>query len=177
MIRRILIPLAILAVAGLLILSITYETFGVDFPSLMEDQPAVDYQEGPRRLPPEEAVPLSRPAYLDDSKALANPVPADEVSLQRGEILYQLHCAVCHGQAGQGEGAVVEFWQEGARRPVDLTEARFAEYPDSILYRTISQGVGVMPPLRENLTERQRWDVINHVHSLQPQITEKDTLQ
>ncbi len=168
MIRRILIPLLIIAVVGLVILALTYEVFGVDFASLMEDQSAVDYQEGPRRLPPEEALPLSRPAYRDDSKALVNPVPADQVSLQRGEILYRLHCAVCHGQAGQGDGPVVKFWQENARRPANLTEAYIAQYPDGLFYRAISQGVGVMLPLRENLTERQRWDVINYVRGLQP---------
>jgi len=168
MIRRILIPLAVLAVVGYALLMVTYEVVGVDFGSFMEDQPSIDYQEGPRRLPPDEAVPLSRPSYLDAGQPPANPVPADEVSLQRGEILYQLHCALCHGQTGQGDGSVVEFWREGARRPANLTEARFAEYPDGSIYRIISQGFATMPPLRENLTERQRWDVINYVHSLQP---------
>jgi mono/diheme cytochrome c family protein len=168
MIRRILIPLAVLAVVGYVFLMVTYEIVGVDFPVFMEDQPSIDYQEGPRRLPPEEAVPLSRPAYLDEGQPSVNPVPADAVSLQRGEILCQLHCAVCHGQASQGDGPVVEFWREDVRRPADLTEARIGEYPDGTLYRIIVQGIGGMPPLRENLTERQRWDVINYLRTLQP---------
>jgi mono/diheme cytochrome c family protein len=168
MIRRLLIPLAVLAVVGYVFLMATYEIVGVDFPSFMEDQPSIDYQQAPRRLPPEEAVPLSQPSYLDEGQPPVNPVPADEVSLQRGEILYQLHCAVCHGQAGQGDGPVVEFWREDARRPANLTEVRFAEYPDGTLYRIISQGFGTMPPLQENLTERQRWDMIHYLRSLQP---------
>jgi len=166
--RRLLIPLVGLAVVGSVILMLTYEIVGVDFVGFMEDQPSVDYQEGPRRLPPEEAVSLSRPACLDDPQAVANPVPADEVSLQRGEILYRFHCAVCHSQTGQGNGPVVKFWREDARQPANLTVARFSQYPDSALYRILAQGIGGMPPLRENLTERQRWDLINYVRTLQP---------
>ena len=170
--RRLLLLGGVLVVAACLLLMVTYEIIAVDFVSFMEDQPAVDYQDPPRRLPPEEAVPLSRPAYLDVGPGaladLTNPVPADAVSLQRGELLFSFHCAVCHGPAGGGDGPVTEFWQEDARRPANLTEARFREYPDGILYTVVTQGLGGMPPLRENMTERQYWDVSNFIHTLQP---------
>jgi len=171
-VRRMLMTLGIVAGPMLVVLLFSYEIISVDVNSFMEDQPSIDYQESPRRLLPEGSIPLSQPLY---EGAISNPVPADEVSLQRGEILYNLHCAVCHGPAGQGDGSVVQFWNtcpggqcqgESARRPADLTEARIDVYPDSMIYRIISQGFGGMPPLRENLTERQRWDVINHVRSL-----------
>jgi hypothetical protein len=168
MMRRILIPLIVVAIVGYVVLMVLYEVIGVDVVSFMEDQPSIQYQEPPRRLPPEDSVPLSRPTYLDEGEVLTNPVPVDGVSLQRGEILFGYHCAVCHGRGGQGDGSMVEFWREDARKPPDLTEARIGDYPDETLYRIITQGLGGMPPLRENLTERQRWDVINHVRTLQP---------
>ena len=114
--RRLLILLAVLAVAGLAILLIGYEVIFVDFISFQEDQPSVDYQDGPRILAPEGAVPVSRPTYLDDPANLVNPVPPDAVSLQRGEILFDLHCSVCHGPNGRGDGSVVEFWNVMLRR-------------------------------------------------------------
>jgi mono/diheme cytochrome c family protein len=166
--RRILITLAIAAVPAVAILVLTYDIVGVDFVGFMEDQPSIDYQEPPRVLPPEEAVPLSRSAYLDEANTAVNPVPADAISLQRGGVLFDLHCAVCHGAKGEGNGTVVRFWQEDARRPANLTETRLKQYPDGALYTLISNGVGTMPPLRENLTERQRWDVINYLRTLQP---------
>jgi len=52
------------------------------------------------------------------------------------------------------------------RRPANLTEARFKTMSDGSLYITISQGYGAMPPLRENLNVRERWDVVNHVRTL-----------
>ena len=94
--RRLLILLAVLAVAGCAILLMGYEVVFVDFISFQEDQPSVDYQDAPRILPPEGAVPVSRPTYLDVPANLANPVPPDEVSLQRGEILFDLHLSLIH---------------------------------------------------------------------------------
>jgi mono/diheme cytochrome c family protein len=166
--RRIIVVVVAVLALGVAALVLTYEVFGVDVPSFMEDQPSKHYQEPPRRLPPDGAVPLSRPAYLDEPQALANPVPSDEISLQRGQLLYGFHCSVCHGREGRGDGPVVEFWGEDARLPADLTQARFRQYPDATLYRIITQGLGAMPPLRENLTERQRWDVFHAVHALGP---------
>lgn len=167
MIRRILITLGILATPFVVGLLLTYEVIEIDFSSFMEDQPSIASQEGPRRLPAEGALPfLGSVAYAADQAPL-NPVPPDSVSLQRGEILYQLHCLVCHGESGQGDGPMVEHWREDAQHPADLTEDRIVGQPDGALYLTISQGFGAMPPLSENLTPRQRWDVVNYVRSLQ----------
>jgi mono/diheme cytochrome c family protein len=164
--KRILIVLAILAVAGYGLLMITYEVIGVDFTSFMEDQPSIGYQESPRRLPPADSVPLSRPAYRDVPVGMTNPVPADEVSLQRGAILFSLNCALCHGPQGQGDGPITQFWRQDARRPANLTDPRISQYPDGTLYNIVTQGFGGMPALRENMNEREYWDVINYVRSL-----------
>jgi mono/diheme cytochrome c family protein len=167
-IGRILVLLAVLGVVGGLLVMLTYDIIFVDFVSFMEDQPSIGYHEPPRRLPAEGAMPVSRPAYLDEPVSMANPVPADEVSLQRGEILFSVHCSVCHGRRGRGDGPVVAYWRADARRPADLAAERFSQYPDSLLYGVITQGVGGMPALRENMTERQYWDVINFVRTFQP---------
>jgi mono/diheme cytochrome c family protein len=166
--RRFLAPLAILAVVGCLLLMLMYDIIYLDFVSFMEDQPSIGYNESPRRLPAEGAVPISRPAYLDDLTTAQNLVPPDEVSLQRGEQLYRVHCALCHGLQGRGNGPIVDHWLPDARRPANLTAERISQYPDGLMYRVITQGIGGMPALRENMNERQYWDVINYVHSLQP---------
>jgi len=167
MIRR-FVPLIVLVLAVVLLLLFVYEIIAVDWKSFMEDQPSIAYQEPPRRMPAAEAVPISRPAWLDVPASLVNPVPADEISLERGAVLFDMHCSVCHGTRGQGDGPVTAFWREDARRPADLTQARIAQYPDAGLYQVITQGIGAMPPLRENVTERQTWDIVNYVHTLQP---------
>lgn len=164
--RRIIITLLILATPFVVGLLATYEKVRVDFPSFMEDQPSIKAQEGPRRAPPDEALPFYDAIAVGDQAPL-NPVPADPVSLQRGEVLYSLHCGQCHGEAGNGDGPIVEYWGGDTNKPADLTDVRFNTQPDGALYLTISQGFGVMPALAENLTPRQRWDAINYVRILQ----------
>ncbi len=168
-IRRVVITLLILATPFVLGLLLTYEKIQVEFPSFMEDQPSIKPQEGPRRLPPEKAVPFFRAPTTGGVPF--NPVPADAVSLQRGEVLYKMHCALCHGETGHGDGPMVKFWRKDANHPADLTATRIATQPDGALYLTITQGFGAMPALSENLTPRQRWDVINYVRSLQGKTT------
>lgn len=170
MIRRMLITLVIFAVPALVILLFSYDIVGVDFDSFMENQRSVKYEEGPHLLPPDEAIPVSRPLYTAGEQGAAqNPVRADEVSLQRGGVLFGLNCAVCHGMDGGGNGPVTKFWGEGARPPANLMTERATLFTDDVIYTFISQGIGAMPPLRENLSERQRWDVINYLRSLQAQ--------
>jgi mono/diheme cytochrome c family protein len=94
-----------------------------------------------------------------------NPVLADEVSLQRGAILYGIHCQVCHGAQGHGDGPLARYFD---RTPQNLTGPQITAEFDGSVYLTIAQGFGQMPSLAENLTPRERWDVINYVRTLPP---------
>jgi mono/diheme cytochrome c family protein len=55
--------------------------------------------------------------------ALQTPAPATTPSetdreLARGEVLYRVHCASCHGKEGEGDGPIAEVLRV---RPTDLT--------------------------------------------------------
>jgi len=165
--RRVILTLILIAVPMSLALIFTYDVVKIDWRSTMEDQPAVEAQQGPRLAAPAEAVRFDGVSSLSKDGALPdNPVPADAVSLQRGEILFNINCVPCHGKDGKGDGPLTEYWMADARRPADLTEPRMAQQSDGALYLTISQGFGAMPPLDENLNPRERWDVVNFVRSL-----------
>lgn len=163
--RRGLVFIGLLLLPFVVGLLFTYQVIKFEFPTNMADQPAVDYQEGPRLLPPEGAVPVQGKSLVLDHLP-ANPVPADEVSLQRGKILYTIHCALCHGEGGRGDGPLASYY--GDRPPSDLTAPNVSAQFDGSLYRTITQGFSRMPSLAENLTPRERWDVINYLRTLAP---------
>ncbi|MCP4415045.1 MAG: cytochrome c [Chloroflexi bacterium] len=142
----------------------TYQIIRIKFPTDMADNPALDYQEGPRLLPPEGAVSIQGQTIVVDSLP-ENPIPADEVSLARGEQLYNIHCALCHGETGFGDGSIAEFYEEDP--PPDLTGSNIASLFDGVIFRTITQGQKTMPALSENLTPRDRWDVVNYLRTLE----------
>lgn len=159
--RRGFIILGILIIPMLLALLFTYQVIRIRFPTDMENSLAVGYQEGPRIGPPDGAVSIQGQSIIPGEFPI-NPVPPDETSLQRGQILYQLHCALCHGDGGQGDGPLADYF---ARTPGNLGGSRVAAEFDGSVYLAIQQGFGEMPSLHENLTVRERWDVINYTRT------------
>ncbi len=169
MTKRLFIVLGILVCPLILGLLITYHVIKVDWISFMEIQPSYTSMEDPLPLPPE-SVPVQGAAYVPGLGAPVNPVPADDVSLQRGQELYNVSCALCHGAEGGGNGTIAAFLQN---KPANLLQGDPLTMSDGSIFITISNGIpGRMPSLRENLpTARDRWDVVNYVRQLQKAAT------
>jgi hypothetical protein len=68
---------------------------------------------------------------------------------------------------GQGNGPIATYLEK--RRPANLTSDAVQSKSDGAIFLTISNGVpGSMPPLNENLSVRDRWDVVNFIRTLKP---------
>jgi mono/diheme cytochrome c family protein len=163
--RRVILTIVIVTVPLLIGLLFAYDIIKINWASNMEDQISIDYQEGPRKWAPGDAIPVSGPSG-PVAGIPENPVPADLVSLKRGHDLFQRNCALCHGQQGQGDGPITQYWNPQMRKPANLTDPRMKTMSDGTVYITISNGYGAMPPLRENLDVRERWDTVNYVKTL-----------
>ena len=142
----------------------TYEIIKIQFPTDMAENPSVSYQEGPRLLPAEGAVPMQGLSVIPEEFP-SNPIPADEGSIQRGKILYTINCQPCHGENGHGDGPLADYFD---RTPENLTSPQITAEFDGSVYLTIVLSFGQMPSLAENLTPRERWDVVNYVRTLPP---------
>lgn len=166
LIKRLLI---LFVAAGLLfggLMLFTYDVIKIEWVSFMEIQPAYKPMENPLPVP-ERSIPVEGAAYVAGMGAPLNPVPADAVSVERGRVLFDIHCAQCHGAGGRGDGTIAAFLVN--RKPVDLTLDITQDKADGALFLTISSGTtGGMPALNENLTVRDRWDLVNFIRSLVP---------
>lgn len=162
--QRGLVIIALVLIPFIIGLLFTYEIIKIPFHTDMASQPSIGFQEGPRKIPPSESIPVQGLAVIPEEFPV-KPVAADDVSLQRGEILYRVHCQICHGELGQGDGPLAPYFE---RTPQNLTTEQITAEFDGSVYLTISQGFGQMPSLAENLTPRERWDVINFVRTLPP---------
>jgi mono/diheme cytochrome c family protein len=166
-----------LAVAALLVFA--FDVIKIDWISFMEIQPSFDYQEQPLAVPAK-SIPVEGPAYIPGGGAPLNPVPADDISISRGKQLFGINCQLCHGDQGHGDGPIAAFLIK--KKPADLAGALVQSLPDGSIFLTISNGKfnpdntlftgvnfsGQMPPLNENLTVRERWDIVNYVRTLKP---------
>ena len=126
--KRAIIILGLLLLPFIVGLLFTYQIIKIPVPTDMEVYPGVNYQQGPRLLPATGAVSTQgQPIVLGSLPE--NPVPADGVSMQRGEILYSVHCALCHGASALGDGPMSEFYAKyEASEPPDSASFILAQF-------------------------------------------------
>lgn len=166
MIKRIGIMILVVALLSGVLFLFTYNVIKIDRISFMEIQPAFRPMEDPLPVP-ERSIPVEGAAYIPGMGAPVNPIEADEVSVERGALLYGVNCALCHGETGQGNGSIAPFLSE--KKPTDLTSDVVQTKSDGALFLAVSNGVpGGMPALNDNLTVRERWDVVNFIRTLAP---------
>jgi mono/diheme cytochrome c family protein len=163
--KRLLFAGVFVLVALILFELWAYDVVKIDFISFMEIQPSFDVQEKPLPVPAR-SIPVEGPAFIPNMGAPNNPVPADDVSISRGKTLFTINCIMCHGETGEGNGPIGALI---ANKPANLTSIITQSKTDGALFLTITNGVeGKMPPMVENLTVRDRWDVINYIRTLKP---------
>lgn len=105
------------------------------------------------------------PATVDSMSGLQNPVAADARSLANGHRLYQVNCAVCHGELGDANGTLRQLNPAyGFAPPINgaATQAR----TDGYIFGMLRNGRGLMASFNR-IPERERWDVVNYVRGLQ----------
>jgi mono/diheme cytochrome c family protein len=99
---------------------------------------------------------------------LPNPVPADQASLERGEVLFNRMCAVCHGPAGVGAQAnIIEKYP--LLIAYNLSGSVVAGYSDGYIYGIMRVGRGLMPPYAHQISHFDRWNIVNYIRVLQVQ--------
>jgi mono/diheme cytochrome c family protein len=164
-IRRLAMIFAAAGLAFAVVLFFTYDIIKIEWPSFMEIQPSFDAQENPLPVPAR-SIPIDGPVSIPNMGAPTNPVEADEISLQRGKTLFTINCIMCHGATGEGNGQIAALL---ANKPANLTSLITQSKTDGALFMTITNGVaGRMPPMVENTTVRDRWDLVNYIRTLKP---------
>ena len=176
LLRQLAVVFTVLGILAVIIFTFTYDVIKLEWVTFMELQGSYDDQEHPRQVPAQ-SVPIDGYAYLASAEP-TNPVPADEASTARGSQLYQINCAVCHGVSGSETTTVAAYLVKV--KPANLTSAEVQGLSDGDIFLTISNGVfnpnnslfpdvqfsGQCPPLNENLTVRERWDIVNFIRTL-----------
>ncbi len=102
----------------------------------------------------------------EDAAKLKNPVPATEASLAAAKALYLERCAQCHGEEGKGDGPEAAMYDV---KPADFTDPHMmGEMTEGEIFWKISEGRRPMPSFKKQLTEEQRWQLVNYLRTLAP---------
>ena len=163
-IRRMAMVLTAAAVLLGITMLFTYDVIKIDWPSFMEIQPSYRPMENPLPVPTE-SIPIEGPIVISGLGVPENPMPGEEASIVRGRELFAINCKMCHGETGEGTGPVAPFLINF--KPANLTSDVVQSKSDGSIFLTITNGIqNAMPPLNENLTVSERWDVVNFVRTL-----------
>ena len=177
--KQLVAVFAALGVLAAVLFTFSFDVIKIDWVGFMEIQPSYGAQENPLPVPAR-SIPVEGAAYIPGAGAPENPVLADETSIARGAQLFATHCQMCHGETGEGNSTISAFLVK--KKPANLTSDLTQSKSDASLFLTISNGIfnpnntlfpsvqfsGQMPPLNENLSVRERWDVVNYIRTLKP---------
>ncbi len=109
--------------------------------------------------------PDTNEGYEEAGKNLKNPIELNEVNLAKGKKLYTDFCTHCHGDAGDGNGKLVQngkfpspgkFW--------DKVEANGLN--DGKMFHSITYGRNLMGSHASQVTKEERWLIIHYIDEL-----------
>ena len=104
-------------------------------------------------------------AGLDSAASLKNPMPLAKQELIRGQEKYNIYCAVCHNQNGDGKGSLYTSKKFNVP-PRDLTSARVqTDLNDGQIFHVITVGTisRLMGPHGVQVSESDRWRIVNYI--------------
>jgi mono/diheme cytochrome c family protein len=83
-----------------------------------------------------------------------------------GERLYNIYCAVCHGEKGGNDGTVAS--KQPSLKPVwaNYQDKYMKDLPAGKIYHTITYGKNNMGSYASAVTPRDRWAIISYVKRL-----------
>ncbi len=100
---------------------------------------------------------------MDAADKMANPVPADQKSVEQGGKLFGIYCTPCHGYQGKGDGLV---GQKLVLQPFDLTADMTKARSDGYIFGMMTFGGAIMPSYANDLSPTERWKVVNYVRKV-----------
>ncbi len=100
----------------------------------------------------------------DFRQAQTYPFPITPADLDRGQEMYNIHCSVCHGKSGNGEGMVV---RRGYKPAPGYHREALRNAAPGYFYSVIVNGFGQMMPYGHQVPVEDRWRIVAYIKTLQ----------
>ena len=102
------------------------------------------------------------------AEIIDNPLPITDAGLAEGKELYNIFCATCHGDKGDGNGYLLR--DDGGKYPVQPANFLLEEHLNASngrYYHAIMYGKNLMGGYADKISYEERWNVIHYIRSLQ----------
>ncbi len=101
-------------------------------------------------------------------REIKNPLdPGNAAALARGQVIFGIYCAVCHGTDGETPPPVV---QRGMIPPPSLKATRAMTIKDGEVFFILTRGQGNMPSYAAQLPPVDRWAAVLALRALQKEV-------
>ncbi len=98
-----------------------------------------------------------------EADKLKNPLKDLTKASELGEELFNVQCAICHGESGTGDGiAGVGL----TPRPADLTSEKVQKQSDGAIFWKITTGRPPMASYEAIYSDEQRWQLVAYIRTL-----------
>ena len=108
--------------------------------------------------------PLLYTGKVDGKELNQFPFMIGEQDLARGRERYNIYCAPCHSQLGDGNGMIV---QRGFKRPPSYFEPRLLKAPVGHFFNVMTNGWGAMGDYSAQIPVADRWRIAAYIRALQ----------
>jgi mono/diheme cytochrome c family protein len=108
--------------------------------------------------------------YEASKAELKNPLAYTEENLAKGEELYGLYCAICHGKKGNGKGWLV---QQKKILGVPSYDDQGRAITEGSVYHVMYWGINTMGSYASQMSEEELWQVDHYVMKLKAELEGK----
>ena len=128
----------------------------------MDDQQTYKPYKAPVLSPPVGSVPVSGKELISQESELQNPIAPTPEVVARGRSLFEINCAMCHGQTSAERGLV---GKKLVPPPPGLDPDMVQGLSDSTIFKAITFGFGRMPVFKDKLMPEERWSLVNFLRT------------
>jgi mono/diheme cytochrome c family protein len=104
-------------------------------------------------------------AGYEASKNLVSPIDSVSVDSKKGEELYGIYCAICHGEKGNGKGKLVE-----REKFLGVPSYADRQITKGSIFHVVTYGKNSMGSHANQLNQTERWLVADYVMKLKSEL-------
>ena len=99
------------------------------------------------------------------SKSMKSPLDSISHNPEKGKELYNIYCAICHGDKGNGKGKLVE-----REKFLGVPGYKDREITEGSIFHVVTYGLNSMGSHANQLSQEERWQVADYVLKLKSEL-------
>lgn len=96
---------------------------------------------------------------------LKSPLDSTKVDMKKGQALFEIYCAICHGTAGDGQGKLVK-----QQKFLGVPNYKDRQINEGSIFHVVTYGLNAMGSHANQLSQEERWLVAAYVMDLRSKL-------